>query len=303
MDILWVIDNSGSMDSSQQNVAANFQSFMNVFQSKSFDYQMAVTTSDAYKVLFGQPATMAKFKDGTDWTSHTGVFMVKPTTVNPVQTFVTNALQGIYGSGDERVFQSIKSALDSNLNAGFMRSGSFLSVIIVSDEDDFSWDGSSSIDNQYNNPSLHTVNQYVSYLDALTHSTPGNRTYNVNAITILDQACLDTLNAQTPGRKIGQRYIQMANATGGITGSLCGNFGQTLAEISNKIVELSTRFKLNREPVAETIQIWINGVEVPRNSANGFTYDSGSNSVIFHGSFVPPAGATISVRFDPATLL
>jgi hypothetical protein len=130
---------------------------------------MAVTTSDAFKVLFGQPATMAKFKDGTDFTSHTGVFVVKPTTVNPVQTFVTNALQGIYGSGDERVFQSMKVALDSQLNAGFLRAGAFLSVIIVSDEDDFSWDGSTSIDGQYNNTNLHTVASYVSYLEWGAH--------------------------------------------------------------------------------------------------------------------------------------
>ena len=37
IDILWVIDNSGSMDTSQQNVANNFQAFIDQFQAKGFD--------------------------------------------------------------------------------------------------------------------------------------------------------------------------------------------------------------------------------------------------------------------------
>jgi hypothetical protein len=48
IDILWVVDNSGSMDSLQANLNRNFSSFINNFQSKGFDFQLGVTTTDAY---------------------------------------------------------------------------------------------------------------------------------------------------------------------------------------------------------------------------------------------------------------
>src|SRR4051812_14519560 len=68
IDILWVVDNSGSMDSSQQNLAANIQSFVTQFNSRGYDYQMAVTTTDAYKEYFGAGQAQSKFRDGTDQT-------------------------------------------------------------------------------------------------------------------------------------------------------------------------------------------------------------------------------------------
>src|ERR1700679_482844 len=47
MDILWVVDNSGSMLPNQNNLTSNFSSFITSFNtnSNSFDFQMAVTTS------------------------------------------------------------------------------------------------------------------------------------------------------------------------------------------------------------------------------------------------------------------
>ncbi|MEK7358005.1 MAG: hypothetical protein AAB250_16260 [Bdellovibrionota bacterium] len=312
IDVLWVIDNSGSMDSSQQRLAAELQQFIQAFDAKGFDYRIAVVTSDAYRDMFGAPAVRAKFKDGTDQTSHTGVFMVTPSTPDRLPTFMTNVLQGTAGSGDERPFQSIERAMMSPENAGFgfPRADAFLSVILVSDEDDFSHDGSAYIDGQYTNPALHTTDRYISYLDGLTGATAANRSsrYNVNSIHIQDQACLDTLNAEYPGRRIGLRYTELVDKVNGIKGSLCDNFGTTLSNISNKIIELATQFYLDRTPQPETLAVTINGVQVPHiyetdpQPWNGFIYHADTNSLTFHGSYVPPSGATIAVRFDPTGL-
>ena len=38
LDILWVIDNSGSMAASQARLAANFDSFIDGFRKRSLDY-------------------------------------------------------------------------------------------------------------------------------------------------------------------------------------------------------------------------------------------------------------------------
>ncbi|MES2962406.1 MAG: hypothetical protein V4760_00855 [Bdellovibrionota bacterium] len=313
IDVLWVIDNSGSMSSSQSRMTAEISRFIDLFNAKGFDYRMAVITSDAYRSIFGaDPNTRTKFKDGTDQTSHTGVFMVTPTTPSLNQTFVTNAMQGVSGSGDERQFQSIEVALTHAVNAGFgfPRADAFLAVIMLSDEDDFSHDGSAYLDGQYTNAAVHTTDRYVAFLDGLTGATAANRSskYNVNSIHIQDQACLDLLNAEYPGRRIGLRYTELVDKVNGIKGSLCDDFGTTLSNISNKIIELATQFYLDRVPNPDTLDVKINGVQVPHLQStdpqpwNGFIYHADTNSLTFHGSFVPPSGATIAVRFDPTGL-
>lgn len=304
LDILWVIDNSGSMKSSQDNVAANFASFIDLFNQKGYDYHMAVITSEAYKPLFGADASMAKFRDGTDDTSHSGMFVIDPQTPDLTATFLTNMIQGINGSGDERPFQSIKTALQNDVNApfDFPRKDAFLAVIIVSDEDDFSHDGPEARGGQYNYSKMHTVESYVSFLDTLTGGTPENRKFNVSSIAILDQTCLDTLNAEVPGRKIGVRYQQMSESTNGVVGSLCGNFAETLREISNRIVKLTAQFPLSRLPNPDTIQVWVDGVTIPRSETNGWTYNAANNSIVFAEAAIPDAGSKVSISFDPITI-
>src|ERR1700678_3166714 len=49
LDILWVVDNSGSMAPLQANMTSNFSSFISNFQTKGYDFRMAVTGTDAYK--------------------------------------------------------------------------------------------------------------------------------------------------------------------------------------------------------------------------------------------------------------
>lgn len=304
IDILWVIDNSGSMDSSQRAVAENFARFIEKFTAKGFDYRMAVTTTDAFMDLYGYPASQSKFRDGTDKTSHSGYFIIDPNTPNLENVFLTNILQGIEGSGDERAFQSIERTLTNPMNAGFPRPDAFLSVIIVSDEDDFSYDGARSIGGQYSNPSLHPVDHYVGFLDNIMGATDETRSrkYNVNSIAILDKACQDYLNLSSSGRKIGYRYIELADKTSGVKASLCDDFGTSMSDISNRIIELTTQFYLNREPNPATIQIIVDGQVVPNDPLNGYQYHPDTNSVTFHGSYVPGPGAAISVKFDPVSL-
>jgi hypothetical protein len=186
LDILWVVDNSGSMNPYQTNLVNNFSSFITNFQNKGYDFHIAVTTTDSYLsgTVFQNNPSLAKFRDGTNATSHTGIFDILSTTPNLNNVFVTNATQGSSGDGDERAFSSMREALNSSLNTGFLRPQSFLAVIILSDEDDFSSasrvQGSMTLqtsnpnyvaDHDYNYARLDTINSYVSFLDQLTATT------------------------------------------------------------------------------------------------------------------------------------
>src|SRR5688572_20932239 len=52
IDVLWVVDNSGSMQSSQADLKANMQSFTQEFWKKNIDFRMAVITTEAYRSIF-----------------------------------------------------------------------------------------------------------------------------------------------------------------------------------------------------------------------------------------------------------
>jgi hypothetical protein len=302
IDILWVVDNSGSMDTSQVNVANNFQSFINDFQNKGYDYRIAVTTTEAYRALYGgSPSQFSKFRDGTNATSHSGVFIIEPDTPDLTNVFMTNILQGTSGSGNERAFQSITAALDEPLNAGFLRPDAFLSVVIVSDEDDFSADTQSWI-TSYSDSRLHSVQRYVDYLDTVKDVQPGVQSYSVSAVAIFDEACRDELNLSWTGRLIGQRYGELVDATGGVKGSLCGDFASTLATVAENVLTLATQFYLTRVPIESSIVVKLNGVVVPKSEGNangGWKYLSETNSIQFTGDYIPQAGAKINVDFDP----
>src|SRR4051812_27663931 len=75
IDVLWVVDNSGSMAPRQENLAKNFQSFMDVFVKSGIDFRLAVTTTDVFKekgAFVGSPK------------------VITPTTPNVVTTFANN---------------------------------------------------------------------------------------------------------------------------------------------------------------------------------------------------------------------
>ncbi len=318
LDILFMVDSSGSMAEEQQNLADNFNAFIQDFVTKGYEYNIAVAATDAWQYEYNQTASTFKrnvqFRDGNVYTGgpadNSGVYLITNDTPDVINTFSTNVKVGISGSGDERAFDSIVQALTSPLNAphNFRRDDAFLSIIIISDEEDFSRNNP-SVNGCTGSPfpdackehNLRPISTYTNFLDNYTYSNPSDRKYSVNAIGIFDQACLN----QNPssGGHMGLRYAELADQTNGVIGSICDlNFSETLNAIQANISELSTQFRLNRTPIVSSIVVVINGVSIPQDTSNGWTYNSTNNSIVFHGSAVPPQGASIQITFDPTTL-
>jgi hypothetical protein len=94
--------------------------------------------------------------------------------------------------------------------------------------------------------------------------------------------------------------MQLAQQTNGVLGSVCDvSYANSLNAISNQIAVLSTQFYLQGSPDPTTIVVVVNGVTVPQDPNNGWSYDPVANSILFHGTSIPPQGATISVNFTP----
>lgn len=302
LDILWVMDNSGSMSNLQTNIANNFNAFIQSFAAKQYDYQVAVTTTEAWRANYGY-SEKAKFRTcGSNGCS--GVAVITPDTPNAMDAFQLNIIQGTGGSGDERGLESMEAALSHPSNVGFLRPDAFLAVIFITDEEDFSADTSTSLGNHsqdYSDPRIIPVQNYIDFLDNLTNYSVARR-YNVSAVAIPpgDSSCLSN---NRPDGKYANRYLDIIQATRGVMGTVCSsNFSKTLDEIQSNIAMLSTQFYLNKIPVVHTISVVVNGVAIPRNIENGWSYDEEFNSILFHGSALPNQGSQIVVNFEPKFL-
>lgn len=307
LDILFVLNDQPSMSSFQAELVQSMSSFMQVFQTKGFDFKIAVATSAAYmadSTLAGYSATNVSAADFNDFngTVYSGVPVIFPDTLDLLGTFAINAQPNKNTAGqDGRAFSSFRQALRSTRprNAGFLRSDSFLAVIIVDNQDDFSGNGrctGCNVNQRYNSPHLDAVGVYKQLLDEVTGTSGTSARYNVSAMTQSAQPCQGGQNMT--------RIMELANTTNGIIGDICqADFGPSMALMSNQIAMLSTQFFLPTTPVVETISVAVDGVAIPNDATNGWTYDSVANSIVFHGTAIPSQGAIVDVNYDPTSVL
>ena len=112
-DILFVVDNSGSMNTHQLNLAANIEQFISEFlRQPILAYNIAVVSTD---VDGFSPPTRGAFAGTTK--------VVNKQTPNGARILAENLKLGIRGSGAEAPFDAAQMALDPGLlaagNAGF----------------------------------------------------------------------------------------------------------------------------------------------------------------------------------------
>ncbi len=153
VDILWVIDSSGSMGPKQARLAANFDGFMQqlVNANPPIDFHIAVTTTDT-----DDPAARGKLRPWSllgqtdDYiacfpqTGGTIFCNTGGTTSTAVTAFGQMSQVGTSGSPQERGLYAAYLALTNTFNLSteavtrFVRPDAALYVVMVSDEDDSS---------------------------------------------------------------------------------------------------------------------------------------------------------------------
>lgn len=169
-DILFVIDDSGSMAGEQDNLARNFDAFINRIEQRNaeraaagkseVEYRIAVTstsvdltaddgtTRTAYYSI-GDPAACQaggyELQNGMEWPA--GDFLAVPgnaaildraelSSDEIIRQFRQNVKLGICGSGQEQGLRAARLALEKHPD--FVREDSKLLIVFVSDEEDCS---------------------------------------------------------------------------------------------------------------------------------------------------------------------
>jgi len=152
MDLLFVIDNSGSMMQEQTNLIANFPTFVNVLDASGLNYRVAVTTT-ARNYNYNIATPLGNIPASTSGES--GEMLKKGSMTkrwldkgdpNLSATFSTLANVGTGGSGDEMPLGGMRDAFEDRMadgtNMGFHRPNALLGVVILTDENDCSYEQS-----------------------------------------------------------------------------------------------------------------------------------------------------------------
>lgn len=261
VDVLWVVDNSCSMSDDLQIVSQNFSSFIQVFVDLGLDYQMGVITTDM---------------DTPEYSGQLVGPYITPSTPDPIGTFVSQIDLGSAGSASEVGFEAIQAALTdpllSGTNAGFMREDAALAAIVVTDED---------------NSSFQSAASFVGWYEGLK-SDPG--------LTTFSAICEDLFISCN-------KYAQAADSTGGITGNIANqaDYPAVLEQISLTSAGMTVSFDLANVPSdLGRMFVEVEGTTVPNDLQNGWTYDSDDQAVVFHGTAVPNPGEAGVISYPTA---
>lgn len=182
MDILFVIDNSGSMGQEQENLAANFPGFIQVLEDYGdLDYRVAVTTTGVdYEWTMSSPfGDIPSDQDGGD----NGAMLqrcdmtrrwVQSDDPDPSATFSCAAQVGDSGPSKEMPLKALKQAfgdrMADNTNAGFRRDDALLAIVFLTDEDDCSYEQSVSLGfgESLCDDGMEQIGTYLGFLDQYT---------------------------------------------------------------------------------------------------------------------------------------
>lgn len=137
VDIVWVIDNSGSMNDNQQTLKENFSSFIDNFLidgKAKFPFNMAVTTTDIYDKAVGTNPFETNDSGNIYDLSST---RAEADFVSFKADFEEAVLVGVRGSGNERAYSSIDSAYN-NMPGWYGDDKKMLAYILLSDESEHS---------------------------------------------------------------------------------------------------------------------------------------------------------------------
>lgn len=255
VDLLFVIDDSGSMDSRQKALAQNASAVASSVKSRGV-INVAITTTSMCSKTVNQPCTRGKF-------------VTTPTVLqSDVPDFIDQLTKGImvgtFGSGEEEMFTPVIAALtpplSENENKGFLRPDAALAVIILTDAED---------------QSDLKPEDFIAKLEAIK----GKGNFTVNGII----APSADLNCNREGESVPVKIEKAIELSAGMAHNICNlNYADVLQKIGASAVTTFERtIALPFKPIRGTIKVSYGKITLmPGDLDFGWVYDSKQNAVI-----------------------
>ena len=252
VDILFVIDNSCSMSNEQMELATNSTGFVTTLDASGADYRLATITTDS--PIFRGP-------------------VLSPGYFNLIDEFKNQLTAGTLGNSFELGLQMAYEATSPTGLAAvggiFQRLDAILSIVFVSDEDDFS---------------IGTVSFYVNHFQNLK-SSPDK--------VMLHAVSVDPDNPVYCGAH-ALRYKEGVDLTGGLFASICTpDWATDLQDLANGSLVPNLDFPLSEVPITDTIEVLVNGVA----ATVGWSYNPAPNEIVFTEQDAPVGGDIVEITY------
>lgn len=343
VNILFVIDNSRSMAGEQKILATSFDRFIRGFQDQNLDFRIGVLTTDAVHVF--QPAKRkhtAVF--GAGHLQLTGDALIRKQALNAARTsgestegilyqpfldndtpeltarFAELVQVGTRGDPNETAIVPAMMSYVPKLSSGaiahntasfgeepfFFQPEAFLSIVVVSDEDEtVTWISPQRAED--GSVTSYRVKVGTEYL-ARTRKGKEAAEKFVNgflySVKSLKRDAAFRIDAVIHPRK-GYLFNRLAEAGGGQVADIRRDFSESLIAIGESIAQQASRtFRMPGIPIDEvffpnSIRVWINGLEVPGDPANGWTYDPDRKTIELHGTAGEASfGALVRIDYE-----
>ncbi len=275
VDILMVIDNSGSMNDNHTNLG---QRFGNLFNSnlQRVDWQMAFISS-AFGVGVGWPKIFYNLLNNN--MGLVGNKILSPQLGNPGDVFL-NTISSRQGGGHSITeFEGILNMINSPEThpEGFFRENALLAIVVVTDDTDTTNVRASDIITAVKN-NFGEFKQFAAYGLIVE---PG------------DVEC----NGREPN--VNYKVADLAEKTGGITGSICAtDYSSIMADIGTHIEEILVYHEVmlrHTNVVEDSITL---NCSLSQNTVecSNWEFDSESNKILFDTP--PEEGVKVQISYN-----
>ena len=280
VDLLFVVDDSASMQEEQEALRDGFADFVEGLSSSRVDFHLGVISTsmdDPSRAghLLGTPAYLTADDDY-------------------VALFKERVLIGTTGSDKEKGLEAALTAFTpANLagaNEGFLRRDAYLLTVFVTDEEDCSDFGALDAfdsDACYQQPeSLVPIDEVLEDFQSLKDDP---ELVQVAAIMGLPWSeCEEAWPSE--------RYRELAIDTAGYMGDICKRrWGNMLYELGLNAGGMRSEFRLTGRAVPSSIEMLVDGVSVP--SQGNWTYEEENTTVFFKEKAIPPRGSVITAEY------
>jgi hypothetical protein len=282
-DIIWVVDESGSMDDDRQNIVNNANNFFSRALSSGLDFRMCVTNvvqpNGSYKAALGKCCS----RISTNSTDDGGVdrFLL-PSEQSIFSACVKNP-PGYEGYAEYGLVNA-KEAVTRHLpraasDPSKIRPDAKLVIIVATDEYPESL---ASV--------IGSANKSVATLPAATQSSVDAALQPYLALftgaTDPEAAAMfhviGGVSNNSCNAYMAHGYKELAQQLGGQVGDVCQkDLGNTLQVIIDSVVGSASPVKLEYVPISASLAVALDAVAIERGRDNGFDYRSANNALVF----------------------
>ena len=315
-DIIWVVDESGSMSDNLADIVNNANDFFSRAVKSGLDFRMGVTgVADPNdfnpfqpNVIVGKmcgqlmPPPMLDFSNGGPdrflLPSEQKIF--KSCVANPPYK------EGSSEYGLAHAYGGVTRHLPRKAgDATKIRPGASLAIIIATDEAPKELKGGKykgqgptykargcSLTAQ----SQAEVNKYLGpWFTLFGGKDPKWGSQARAMVHLIGGLCSSSGGTSSCSAEMGHGYLELVKATGGIAADICQkNLGVTLQIIIDAITGAASPAVLQYVPISASLAVALDGKQLNRSRASGFDYVGFSNSLVFVGVQIPKGSKVVA---------